>query len=152
MTIIVFREGVLAADTQLTGSAGFITQSMMKIGRGTDGCIGGGAGDGTNVQLFLNWISEPREAEWAVEGSFCGMLVMPNSSVWLYEDTDLIKLRKQPFYAVGAGAPIAMGAMEQGATAREAVKIAMKYSTSCGGQITTLDLHPKKKAKAKVSG
>lgn len=39
------------------------------------------------------------------------------------------------FSAIGIGYPIAMGALEMGATPVEAVKIACKYNSNCGGKI-----------------
>ena len=44
------------------------------------------------------------------------------------------------FYAIGSGCEFATGAMEMGATAEEAVQVAIKHSTSCGGPINVLRL------------
>lgn len=41
-------------------------------------------------------------------------------------------------YAIGSGADIALGALDQGATAEEAVKIACKRNVLSGGAVTTV--------------
>jgi hypothetical protein len=52
-------------------------------------------------------------------------------------DHDLEFTRVQfPFFAIGSGADYAMGAMARGATAREAVEIAMRFDTGSGIGVT----------------
>jgi len=47
---------------------------------------------------------------------------------------------RAPFYALGSGYQVAMGAMEFGATAEEAVRAAIKWDTGSGGDVTVLRL------------
>jgi hypothetical protein len=43
-------------------------------------------------------------------------------------------------YAIGSGRDFAIGAMEMGASAEEAVLVASKYEVSCGNSVDILDL------------
>lgn len=47
-------------------------------------------------------------------------------------------------YAIGSGSDLALGAMEAGKSALDAVKIACKKSVYCGGQIHAVDIRAKK--------
>lgn len=47
---------------------------------------------------------------------------------------------KEPFIAVGSGSKWAMGAMDRGATAAQAVKTAIKYDNQCGGKVQVYEL------------
>jgi len=54
----------------------------------------------------------------------------------------VIQLENQ-FSSIGSGAKYAIGAMDRGATAEQAVKTAIKYDPACGGktQVYKLEIH-----------
>ena len=148
MSIIVYRRGVLAADTLITAGdlrAGYST----KIARSPQGHMGGGAGSLEGCAAFLAWIrdgckgSPPDvggEQDWLLVGppkrgareisygTGKGLLAPmhpngPKGSTWA---------------ASGSGERIAAGALWMGATAVEAVEAAIALSSTCGGRVETL--------------
>ena len=47
---------------------------------------------------------------------------------------------KDKFVAVGSGSEVAIGAMDRGASAVQAVRTAIKYNSGCGGDVQVLKL------------
>lgn len=62
-------------------------------------------------------------------------MISPQGRVLIVE-TDMVPFDiKADFYAEGIGRELAMGALAMGATAEEAARVAIKYSTGCGGKV-----------------
>lgn len=57
---------------------------------------------------------------------------------YIYENSHVPWQNEQPVTAIGAGADLAMGALEMGADAQKAVEIACKHNPVCGMGIDTL--------------
>lgn len=75
-----------------------------------------------------------------LDENFTGMLIAPNGEPFMVEDDLTLIQIKAPFYAEGSGADFAIGAMEMGASAEQAVQAAIKHSANCGGKIQTVKL------------
>lgn len=82
--------------------------------------------------------------EWALKKaqvafndvSIHGLLILDGK---VYSFFDFIEVHEiKDFAAVGSGMWLSLGAMEVGATAEEAVKIAIKYNLYCGGEVTKI--------------
>lgn len=71
---------------------------------------------------------------------FEGLIISPDGEVNQIDPAGYPMLVSNPFHAIGAGAEIATGALAMGADAKEAVRLAIKYHTGCGGKIRTLKL------------
>lgn len=135
MTTIVYRDGVLAADTQINSGNGNRAGSIHKIGRTKDGYRWAFSG-GTEMQAACAAWAETREGDPPeIDGGF--ILIEPNGSHrewwgkgWL-SATD-------PQAAWGSGERIARGAMFVGADAVQAVRAAIALDPESGGQITVL--------------
>ena len=140
MTCIVYRDGVLAADTLVVDETSAIYHAP-KIYRLDDGSLIGAAGNGREILTFLNCylqnIEPPKDYEYT---TFAGILVKPSGDVYYCETHDLIDQVMDEYLAIGSGRNIAYGALEMGASAEEAVRMACKYSIYCGLPITTLRL------------
>jgi len=68
------------------------------------------------------------------------ILISP-AGVYLSSGKRLVfKKLDAPFYAIGTGGNFALGAMRYGASAAEAVEIAIECDTGCGGKIDVLHL------------
>jgi 20S proteasome alpha/beta subunit len=140
VTTIVYRDGVMAADG-LSSMGGYTVGNVVKIARGADGRLGGACGDAAFMGEFLKWVaglvSEAPKAVRAEDGCDIGVLVHPGGKIEVFEPGGAFIL-DAPYFAMGSGRPVALGAMHQGATAAEAVAAAVTHDTGSGGQITVL--------------
>lgn len=141
MTIIAFKDGVLAADSA------FVQEDMMfgtaeKIWRRQDGTLVGGHGDAGYCEQFREWVmsgeeGEPPAGPETEDGYSCGLIVRPDCSLEIHTPRGVLPFNG-PYYAMGSGSALAIGAMAFGATAQEAVQIAADHCCWCGGPITSL--------------
>jgi hypothetical protein len=128
----------MAADTACYAGEtlqGFTT----KIARGPDGSLAGAAGNTTLCHEFLElWREGINAGGWRPtivgEARFSAIVVMPDGLVWEWDETGR-SLSRAPFHADGSAHPMLIGAMAAGASAEEAVEIAIRYSAHCGGEI-----------------
>lgn len=134
MTTIAYRDGVLAADT-------LFTKDGIRHGFGQKifdaGSIGWFALMGFAPHAFRlrQWIEDGRQGEQP-EG--CVILVSPGGEIEIFEERGAQPEAGAPFHAYGSGEQIALGAMQAGATAEEAVLAAIAIDTQTGGEITVL--------------
>lgn len=137
MTTLAYRDGVLAADTLAT-SNGLRDDFGPKIWRHGDVLIGG-AGSRALCLKFRDWVIGGMDGESPFEkGDGNGIVVSPIGIV-CWSENGCWPVR-QPFYALGSGYQVAMGAMEMGASAAEAVRVAMKWDCGTGGEVMELRL------------
>lgn len=91
---------------------------------------------------ILDWFIEFKE--WALakakvnfnDISVHGIIISSKKAFCFYDFMDVTPVLD--FEAVGSGMFLAIGAMELGASAEQAVKVACKYDLYCGGKITKL--------------
>ncbi len=135
MTTIVYRDGVLASDSQC-GCGGMIEGSTKKITQAKDGTMGGLAGDLSSCTKFLDWVESAERAKTDPPntGEDEGLLIKPSGEVFVAHNGVLSKL-DAPFAILGSGARLAAGAMAMGASAKKAVKIACEFDSGSGGKI-----------------
>lgn len=92
------------------------------------------AGDGA---AFRRWCEagRPDDDKPSLGESFYGLVVESDRTIRIYDQRlGWFKLAA-PFHAIGSGHELAIGAMAAGASAIEAVKIAIQYESGCGGPI-----------------
>jgi 20S proteasome alpha/beta subunit len=147
MTIVAYKDGVIAADT-------LVCEQTLKVGHTTKitalagGGVAGAAGEFALAQRFLTWAAQHNTCELRrfdigenVDG-FVGLIVTPNEyrmgEVVRYDFRGNPARIFAPFAAIGSGTDMAFGAMAAGATAKEAVAIAIQYDPYCGGDIHSL--------------
>ena len=151
MTTIAYRDGVLAGDTLISrgdeGMTGFL-----KIGKIHGHLVGlsGSAFDYDPVWAWLTNIFEensnasPRDfwkRDDAPEGDSSVILVDPSRVIWSIRTSDGRAVRvPHLFDAIGSGCDYAMGAMQVGATAREAVRAAARFDLRSGGAVSWVSL------------
>lgn len=141
MTIIAYKDGVLAADTQLEANR-VRSLGAKKIIKTKDGWLAGGNGQYSCINAFLTWADGERDTDeltgfdWE---NFQGVMISPEGKIYCYDD-EFPYEHHGVFYASGIGSEIATGAFAMGATAKEAVKAAIDYHTGCGGKIVSLKL------------
>lgn len=147
MTTIAFTKGELAFDSRVTDSSGSISGAVIKGKQLSTGLLVAAAGDLFQCQLFIKWAEEnfinnetKRQLEVQKELCFSGIVVLPSGIIKAYEDAISPIEYTDKIYAWGSGYQYAIGAMEAGCTAAEAVKIAAKRDTHTGGRIRVLRL------------
>lgn len=149
MSTIAYRDGIMAADSRLSGD-GVAWGEVIKIGIaefygipgfGNGSGLGGASGRLATTRELLAWLDNPAPpAPSSDDKEAEGIIVSPNGTIWLWAGTPRLTRIDTPYMAVGSGAKIALGAMAMGASAERAVEIAAQYDVYTGGRITTLSL------------
>ena len=141
MTTIVYRDGILAADSAINSgekAVGTISK-IVPVGDGhfiaLAGCIG------PNFMEVADWLSGWPEIgeipECVKKGEVCCLFAL-KSGLMLQIDGGRPYEMKAPFFAEGSGKFIALGALAHGATAEQAVDIAIRYDNCSGGPTQTV--------------
>lgn len=137
MTTIAYRDGVLAADTQVNSGNGNRAGRIRKIGRTADGHLWAYTGSTEHQAACATW-AEMREGDPpAIEG--CFILIDPTGRHREWWGKGWIAA-EDPQAAWGSGERVARGAMFVGASAQEAVRAAIAIDTDSGGDVTVLRL------------
>lgn len=146
MTIIAFKDGIMAAD-----SAGFVGSVRVKVGRpkirrGADGSLYGFAGATSVINLCADWLmradyphGKPDLATipGLEDSDFEGLIVRPSGHV------ERIGFVLSPYVVDGkavvigndTAACVAIGAMHMGASAAQAVEAAIAHTIYVGGPV-----------------
>ncbi len=141
MTVIAYRDGVLAADTQATLGHSQRGASVCKVRkRGT--VLAAAAGDSRGAIRFLDWFvgglqpdATPSMGEPDKDAQ--GYIFPPGGPILTFSRTGWSKYHAE-YDAFGCGCDYALGAMAHGANAIEAVQAALKHECMAGGPITVL--------------
>lgn len=146
MTVIAYRDGLMAADTRIIHPDSGITRGTKlfrkRIGRRDH--ILGFAGSLSGAALYLDWYGSGKPMPDAlrhlpVEDYFSVLILIGKQ---LYEGDCMCRPVEveSKFHAIGSGAQAALGAMHRGASALEAANIACKIDPSCGLPIVTVSI------------
>lgn len=139
MTVIVYKNDWLASDSLVSTSGSIRTGYVPKIARGK-AVMGGGAGQPGDLERYLDWIRGDCKGDLPEFSKyFSGLLIDEGDLYYVEQDTGLY-LAGSKQGAVGSGYEVAMGAMEAGASAHNAVRAAIALDTNCGGEIQVLTL------------
>lgn len=138
MTIIAYQNGIMAADGRVHADDTICTDDAVKI-IANAGWVGGAAGYWTDVMAFLEWMQTNRRRKFRPKSDdFEALLVSPRGEIFYIDGEGARERVTGNRWAIGSGWQFAIGAMAAGSTAQEAVEIACKFVTTCGGKITTL--------------
>lgn len=135
MTVIVYRDGVIAADTAVwLGQV--ITSYTKKIRRLSDGRLFAAAGGAGTIAACFAWLNDEGERPDAEKDGRFGALVLGSDDLWLYNHRfQSSRESLEGFSIVGAHHELLLGALAMGAPAEVAVRIAIKYGDSAGGEV-----------------
>lgn len=144
----------MVSDGRMTEENIIVADTTQKIFLLKNGGLLGAAGDADlrEVVELLGKVKK-KEGHWVLPSiktliglqcDFEAILVLPDESVWLLECglkpddktqwyCNVVQV-SVPFIAAGSGSKWAMGAMDRGATALQAVKTAIRYDNMCGGK------------------
>jgi 20S proteasome alpha/beta subunit len=138
MTTVVWRDGVLAADSRCMASGSIQPGNMTKIWRVKNRLVSG-TGDANRIQMFLRWVKKGARGTAPEMGETNGILIEPDGRVREFEGVGEVYL-EAPFYAWGTGMQAALAALYMDATAEKAVEIAMLVDPRSGGAIQSIRL------------
>jgi ATP-dependent protease HslVU (ClpYQ) peptidase subunit len=140
VTTIAYRDGILAADTLETGDHTALAHTN-KIHRLKNGKLFAAAGTADNSEQLLLALQNRRKPPELAEVE--GLLVELDGSTWLYEGAVWFPFKAE-YLSMGSGAKFALGAMDAGCSAEEAVKIACKRDLSTREPVQVMELNPKR--------
>lgn len=145
MTAIAYRDGIIAADTNAC-TDDIVVGQLHKIAKRGD-AIAGATGTSIAVDSFLRSFMARTDKDFRLEDKdaedFQGIIVEQNGTIWNVEASGKHPITA-PFFALGAARGILIGAMAAGASAEEAVRIAIQYDCLCGGEVETYALDTEK--------
>ena len=141
MTVAAYRDGVLASDRAVSTMNDLVFGYRTKI-RATNGKLIATCGMVQNGVAFQEWFEagEPPDRKPVLDKEFTGLVIEPNGTIKVYNNELYAYVSEGPYYAIGNGDHVAMGAMHAGATAEGAVQAAIDHVLGCGGGIDVLRL------------
>lgn len=147
MTTVAIKDGVIAADTRMSANGGLMGYTS-KLAVSKDGWLAGAAGQMWAVATFLEWVkrralgpaikrygvikSDPIE-NW-ITSETGALLLSPQGDIYIHQGKSPVRVQT-PFVAEGSGREYAIGAMQMGASARDAVWVAMQWDAYTSGSI-----------------
>jgi len=134
MTTVAFRDGVMACDTRMTG--GFISVCKDKIVSGREAIVGF-CGDPIAAYCGAQYLAGELQDRPIINSKDDVLFLMYREGSLYMVDGDLreLPLDGNKYFAIGSGEQAAMVAMHMGATARDAVAMAIKVDENSGGRI-----------------
>jgi len=148
MSLVVYRDGVLYADTRAWGGESNLPSpgAKNKVVYADDGAMlgitSGSLGEASNVLAAYN------DGLTQVEdGAFSAIVVKPGVPGYFYwlDGYPITGPFEEPFYAIGTGAKYALGALEANAEIAEVFRAAAKYDYFSDGVYRTFKLKQTRK-------
>jgi len=144
MTTIVYRDGILAADSRVSYGSAIIPGTIRKVQRLSNGALYGFSGSVEVGEIMRRRVSKasdemaPLEDEVDLKGeSFEALIIQPDGGVLCFENRTWMEF-KCPYIAMGSGRDFAYGALAMGASAKQAIKAAAALDPGTGGRIVSL--------------
>lgn len=137
MTTIAYRDGVVAADGRSTRGGLILPGSCTKLFRLDDGSIVAMVGDVALGYAYRDWLNTPGDREKPDLGD--SKIVRFRLGQVSVHERDGYYVEEAPFCAWGSGSASALAALHMGASAQEAVQIAMLVDPYSGGEIITMN-------------
>lgn len=139
MTTIAYRDGIIAYDSRTKANGMIITDRADKheISHGIHFFLAGNKCD------FNALMSAYRDNNRSWKGNAEGMIVDAGQLRYINMEQDGINWHDWPhddYRAIGSGQPYAYTAMDMGATAKEAVQMAMRRDPGTGGKVRSFKI------------
>jgi 20S proteasome alpha/beta subunit len=143
MTTIAYKDGILAADTQVTyqGNKNFArTKKIFEL----EHCIFGGAGTIAAIQEFKKFLEgkDFNKEIFSKEVHRSDFIVIDKKTrqVTTYCEDLIAEPVDAEYFAIGSGCHYAYGALATGVSVIEAIKIASKFDFNTNNHISTIEL------------
>ncbi|MDP1873651.1 hypothetical protein [Phenylobacterium sp.] len=140
MTTIAYRDGELAADSQLTSCNNAPAGEVTKAWQTEDGSLWAHSGAAQDAERLAHWTHGPRDPSPPEIDDGVLIQVTPAGVVRQWWGKGWIEASADS-YAWGSGERCARAAMMAGATPERAVEIAAALDSDTGGTITVLRLN-----------
>ena len=128
MTTIAYRNGIMASDSRAYSGGSIPIGNKSKIECLEDGTlIGVSSTIPGGSEIIKQWFKDgfPTKPDYLLPERFTLLVAKLNGSIFYASDNPMISGPLMgEYFAAGSGAEYALGAMANGATAEEAVKIA----------------------------
>lgn len=142
MTVVVWDGKTLAADKRANNQG---TVSVVTKIKKIRGCLVASCDSISSAGALFNWFEKGGDPEnypkyqddkdkWAPL-----LVITPEKRILRYEETPYPYEIEQLFYAMGSGRDFALGALEMGATSRQAVLVASRWDCGCGNGVDELE-------------
>lgn len=138
MTVIAYRAGTMAADTMSVHNDHIKLLNSPKVMK-RRGHLLAVAGEmcPANPPLLKWFFGASGEGK---RPNYPGMkfdllVVTPDGQIQIWDQRGEVDILDVPFFAIGSGKEYAMGAMEMGATAQQAVAVAIKWCPTVSGRV-----------------
>ncbi len=143
MTTVAVRDGVMAADTQLSAGTIHRVQKVFELPGG--GCVGG-CGEWSKAYAAISWLLGGRQGD-APEFENAELVILkPDGTVWIACE----RFPEFPILdnvaAIGCGSAAAMALMHHGLSAKDAVRATCKTDPGSSEPVQVYKL-PKRKGK-----
>lgn len=146
MTIIAFKDGVMAADTMLSAfNSQNRAQKIVRIASGSmAGGVAGGCGLWSRAYAGLKYLEEGGDPDAKSdlpnikEASI--LIAKPDGSLWLAEDEFPAYPLMDKAAAIGCGSDAALMAMTLGLSAIDAVARVTKQDVLCGDPVQSMEV------------
>ena len=145
MTTIVYKDGILAADTQLT--TGDIKSRIRKIHRLPSGQVAAAAGVISDWPLFFEWLAKAENKAKAIpklSKGFEMIVIEPDGKVGYYNSKCLYFEIDDPIYTNGSGWAFARAGLMCGLTPKKAVELASELDTGTNNLVDVYDVKKKR--------
>ena len=150
MTIIAFKDGVMAADTMLSSHNS--QNRAQKIVRLPDGGVAGGCGQWNRAYAGLKYLADGGDMDARgntrapegppnIEGATL-LVAKADGSLWLIEDEFPAFPLRDSTASVGCGSDAALMAMTLGLSAVEAATRVTKQDVLCGEPVQSMEVVP----------
>jgi ATP-dependent protease HslVU (ClpYQ) peptidase subunit len=142
MTTIVYKDGILASDSQVTTGT-FFVHTAAKIIKTNRGELAASAGRMIDHPPFIEWLNrENRKFKNfpKLSDSFEGILINQDREIYSISNTGIFAPVLDDYITAGSGSQIAVGALLAGVDAITAVKIAIEKDIYSGGEVQCLKL------------
>lgn len=142
MTTIVYRSGILAADSRAYSGGREPMGDKVKVHTlgnglgyaGVSSSIPGGA------ERVIAWLNAEQPEDFDLPEKFTALMLDQDGKVYYACDTRYMSgPLTGDFFAIGSGNEYAIGAMKRGASAIEAVKVAIDCDVWSGPPINAID-------------
>lgn len=160
MTAIAYKDGVMAADEGVTHGRELVDLDPTKAWKYKGYLLGVTGKDCPPNDAVQEWAidsvaerkingkKEKRRAievtsnigKFPVKSNFEVLIIRPSGRIIVLDYSGLVTPIHTPYWAVGAGAGVCMGAMYLGGTAKEAIEAAIRFNPSCYGKVRIVKL------------
>lgn len=157
MTTIIYdtKNKQMLGDGRISQGTQVTKDDFVKV-HNINGILVGAAGVVTHMLKFFEYFEQNTTAEifqqetmglvnivfpeTPNEDQFEALVAYPSGELFLFEGNSSILLGQDVSFAIGSGGPYALGALESGAAGEEAMRVATKFDTMSGGEITVVQL------------